>query len=215
MQYGEAMRKAVKQTSQADENLRPLLRNPRGLIQQARQQVLRAVDVVQVQTGWEIGRHIVEFEQKGFPRAEYGNPGDLGGMSALVRHIAAERLGKLLPVAGEDLRILRPARDSDISHAVVDEVPGSLLCVDVDEHAISGLALAGMTGDGIAMVQVRMLSGVDAHAPAAVQLQAHSAIVGDALDSPELAVGDLQVIRRRSELDTISDRKHLLLLSID
>jgi predicted nuclease of restriction endonuclease-like (RecB) superfamily len=72
MQYGEAMSKAVKQTSQDDENLRPLLRNLRGLIQQARQQVLRAVDVVQVQTCWEIGRHIVEFEQNGSARAEYG-----------------------------------------------------------------------------------------------------------------------------------------------
>jgi hypothetical protein len=143
------------------------------------------------------------------------NFGDLGRMSALVRHITAERLGELLPVTGEDLRIVRPARDSDISHAVVDEVPGSQFCVDVDEDAIRGLALAGMTGDGIAMIQVRMLSGVDAHASASVQPQAHSTIVGDALDSPELAVGDLQVIRRRSELDTVANRESLLLLPID
>jgi DUF1016 N-terminal domain len=66
------MSKAVKQASPDDENLRPLLRSLRGLIQQARQQVLRAVDVVQVQTCWEIGRHIVEFEQNGTARAEYG-----------------------------------------------------------------------------------------------------------------------------------------------
>jgi predicted nuclease of restriction endonuclease-like (RecB) superfamily len=66
------MSKAVKQASQDDENLRPLLRSLRGLIQEARRQVLRAVDVVQVQTCWEIGRHIVEFEQNGAARAEYG-----------------------------------------------------------------------------------------------------------------------------------------------
>jgi len=66
------MSKAVKQASKDDENLRPLLLSLRGLIQQARQQVLRAVDVVQVQTCWEIGRHIVEFEQNGVARAEYG-----------------------------------------------------------------------------------------------------------------------------------------------
>src|ERR1700679_2464751 len=66
------MSKAVKQAFPDDENLRPLLRSFRGLIQQARQQVLRAVDVVQVQTCWEIGRHIVEFEQNGAARAEYG-----------------------------------------------------------------------------------------------------------------------------------------------
>lgn len=34
--------------------------------------VLRNVDAVQVQTCWEIGRHIVEFEQGGAERAEYG-----------------------------------------------------------------------------------------------------------------------------------------------
>jgi len=44
----------------------------RGLIVQARQQVLRQVDVVQVQTCWQIGRHIVEFEQGGQARAAYG-----------------------------------------------------------------------------------------------------------------------------------------------
>ncbi|CUI05500.1 FIG074102: hypothetical protein [Janthinobacterium sp. CG23_2] len=42
------------------------------LIRQARQRALRAVDVIQVQTCWELGRHIVEFEQGGAVRAAYG-----------------------------------------------------------------------------------------------------------------------------------------------
>jgi len=50
----------------------PLLTTLRELILQGRQQVLRAVDMVQVQTCWEVGRHIVEFEQGGQARAEYG-----------------------------------------------------------------------------------------------------------------------------------------------
>ncbi len=44
----------------------------RALISEGRQQALRAVDTVQVRTCWEIGRHIVEFEQGGAARAEYG-----------------------------------------------------------------------------------------------------------------------------------------------
>ncbi|MDI9334840.1 MAG: PDDEXK nuclease domain-containing protein [Cytophagales bacterium] len=44
----------------------------RELIQVGRQRALRAVDMVQVQTCWEIGRHIVEFEQAGEARALYG-----------------------------------------------------------------------------------------------------------------------------------------------
>jgi hypothetical protein len=44
----------------------------RGLIAEARQQVLRSVDTIQVHTYRQIGRHIVEFEQSGQARATYG-----------------------------------------------------------------------------------------------------------------------------------------------
>jgi predicted nuclease of restriction endonuclease-like (RecB) superfamily len=53
-------------------NMDGLLDQLRALILQARQQALRAVDVVQVRTCWEMGRHIVEFEQGGAERAKYG-----------------------------------------------------------------------------------------------------------------------------------------------
>lgn len=49
-----------------------LLHDLRGLIAEARRQAIRAVDVVQVRTCWGVGRHIVEFEQGGATRAEYG-----------------------------------------------------------------------------------------------------------------------------------------------
>lgn len=50
-----------------------LLGRLRDLIGQARRQALRAVDLVQVSTSWEVGRHIVEFEQGGRTRAAYGS----------------------------------------------------------------------------------------------------------------------------------------------
>ena len=56
----------------ADPRLQPLLAELAELIRQARQQAVRAVDTIQVQTCWEIGRHIVEFEQGGQTRAAYG-----------------------------------------------------------------------------------------------------------------------------------------------
>jgi predicted nuclease of restriction endonuclease-like (RecB) superfamily len=49
-----------------------LLEHLRTIIRKARQQTLRAVDIVQVRTCWQVGRHIVEFEQRGFDRAQYG-----------------------------------------------------------------------------------------------------------------------------------------------
>jgi len=46
--------------------------NLRELIQNARLQVVRQVNSVQVQTYWHVGRHLVEFEQSGENRATYG-----------------------------------------------------------------------------------------------------------------------------------------------
>jgi predicted nuclease of restriction endonuclease-like (RecB) superfamily len=66
------MTKDLRKAVEADERASQLLHNLRDLIQSARQRALRAVDAVQVQTSWEIGRHIVEFEQGGSARAEYG-----------------------------------------------------------------------------------------------------------------------------------------------
>ena len=44
----------------------------RALVVSARSTIARGVDVVQVHTNFEIGQHIVEFEQVGAGRAEYG-----------------------------------------------------------------------------------------------------------------------------------------------
>lgn len=62
----------MSQPSVFSSDLQPLLSTLGQLIAQARQQAVRAVDVIQVQTCWDIGRHIVEFEQGGAARAAYG-----------------------------------------------------------------------------------------------------------------------------------------------
>lgn len=70
----------------AEPDIPALLVELRALIRQARQRALRAVDTIQVQTCWELGRHIVEFEQGGAAReglrpasvAQTGEGTDLG-----------------------------------------------------------------------------------------------------------------------------------------
>lgn len=54
-------------------NMDVLLGQLRDLIAEARTQVLRSVDAIQIRACWEIGRHIVEFEQQGQTRAVYGS----------------------------------------------------------------------------------------------------------------------------------------------
>lgn len=56
----------------ASNSLNDLVGQLRHLIAEARSRALRAVDVIQVQTCWQVGRHIVEFEQGGEARAAYG-----------------------------------------------------------------------------------------------------------------------------------------------
>lgn len=65
-----------------DPHIASLLGELGELIRQARQKVLRAVDTAQVQTCWQIGRHIVEFEQQGARRAVYGKKPNLNKHSS-------------------------------------------------------------------------------------------------------------------------------------
>lgn len=92
---------ALKPDKTQDPQLASLLGNLGELIRQARQKVLRAVDTVQVQTCWQIGRHIVEFEQAGARRAGYGKQ----LLLTLAKMLTAE-FGK-----GFDERNLRYMRD--------------------------------------------------------------------------------------------------------
>ncbi|MFW9079112.1 PDDEXK nuclease domain-containing protein [Pseudomonas sp. P2757] len=62
----------LKPADPQDPKIDSLLGELGQLIREARQKVLRTVDVIQVQTSWQIGRHIVEFEQQGAQRAGYG-----------------------------------------------------------------------------------------------------------------------------------------------
>jgi predicted nuclease of restriction endonuclease-like (RecB) superfamily len=70
----------------AAQSLDHLVGQLRQLIADARNRALRAVDVIQVKTCWEIGRHIVEFEQGGQARATYGK----GLLTKLARQLMAE-----------------------------------------------------------------------------------------------------------------------------
>jgi predicted nuclease of restriction endonuclease-like (RecB) superfamily len=62
-------KKSVKTTTN---EITPLITELRGLIHSARHAVATTVNTLQVLTNFEIGRRIVEHEQKGAERAEYG-----------------------------------------------------------------------------------------------------------------------------------------------
>lgn len=89
------MSKDLQQTPQGE-----LLSNIRELLTQDRKQVAQAVNSAMVQTYWQIGRLIVEDEQQGQSRAEYGK----GVLQAISKSLT-EEFGK-----GFDVRNLRNMR---------------------------------------------------------------------------------------------------------
>ena len=91
----------LKADNTQDPQITSLLGNLGELIREARQKVLRAVDTVQVQTCWQIGRHIVEFEQEGARRAVYGKR-----LLPTLAKVLTSEFGK-----GFDERNLRYMRD--------------------------------------------------------------------------------------------------------
>jgi len=64
----------------------PLIHEIRKLIHLAHSAVARSIDTAQVMTNFEIGRRIVEHEQKGEKRAEYGKQ----IIDELSRHLTKE-----------------------------------------------------------------------------------------------------------------------------
>ena len=52
--------------------MKALISEIREMILAARRTAVHSVDLIQVSTNFEIGRRIVEYEQQGFDRAEYG-----------------------------------------------------------------------------------------------------------------------------------------------
>lgn len=65
-------RKPVPTAKRKTDSFAPLIVEVRNLIQSARHAAASTINTLQVMTNFEIGRRIVEHEQKGRRRAEYG-----------------------------------------------------------------------------------------------------------------------------------------------
>ena len=63
-----------------------LIKDLSGLLETARRSSARAINALMTATYWEIGRRIIEFEQRGETRAEYG--------AALLEKLSADLAGR-------------------------------------------------------------------------------------------------------------------------
>ena len=67
------MEKEISKSQKHDQQYQELISDIGGLLANARQHIASSVNTILVETYWQIGRYIVEYEQKGAERAEYGS----------------------------------------------------------------------------------------------------------------------------------------------
>src|SRR5450631_7482 len=97
-------------------------------------------------------------------------------MCALVRNIVTESLRQLCAAICENLRVPLSARNRDVCHAAIEQVFRRKLRIHVNEDAVGSLSLARMTGDGIAVVEMRMALRLVVQRAPAIELQPHRAV---------------------------------------
>ncbi|MFA4874843.1 MAG: PDDEXK nuclease domain-containing protein [bacterium] len=113
--------KIIKKSGDGLKRVDALLSDIRELIFSARRAAVRSVDALQVLTSFEIGRRIVEHEQQGAKRAEYGKQ----VLKALADRLTAE-FGRGFSLT--NLKLMRQfylQNQHRISQSVTDLLPGN------------------------------------------------------------------------------------------
>ena len=119
-------------------------------------------------------------------------------------HVAAEFMAKCRCIVRENLRVMRAARNGNVGHAAVEQVFRAQFGVHMDQYAVGGLALAGMAGDGVAVVEMQVSVWIEIDGAATIHLQMQLPVVADALDGAQFAVCHFEVVGGRGELDAVA-----------
>ena len=131
-----------------------------------------------------------------------------------LRDIGSELGAEFCHVVGEERGLVAGAGDGDVAEAGVEQVRVNA-GIGVDENALGGETLGAVAGDGIAVVEVAMLAGVEFDLAVVVEAGGNAAIGRDGLDHGEVAIGDAKRLVGRGELDAVADGELAVDLSVD
>ena len=95
------------------------------------------------------------------------------------------------------------AGDGDVAEAGVEQV-GVDAGIGVNKDAFGGEALGAVTGDGVAVVEMPMLTGVELDLPVVVEAGGEATIGMDRLDDSQVAIGNAERFVGRGELDAVA-----------
>ena len=111
--------------------------------------------------------------------------------SRSLGNVATQLLSKIGGVIGVDLGIVACARDRDVAEAGVEQVWVDT-GVGVNEDPFGGEALGTVTGDGVAVVEMRMRVGVEFDLAAVVEADGQATVGVDRLDRGHVAIGNVE-----------------------
>ena len=120
-----------------------------------------------------------------------------------LRDIGSELGPEFCHVVGEERGLVAGAGDGNVAEAGVEQVRVDP-SVSVNENAFGGEALGAVTGDGIAVVEMTMLDGVEFDLAVVVEACRKPTIGMDGLDGREVAIGDAKRFVWGCELDAVA-----------
>src|SRR5580698_5250124 len=123
--------------------------------------------------------------------------------SRTLGNLATQPLAKFGSVIGIDLSVEACARDGNVAEAGVEKVRVDP-SVSMNENAFGGEPLRAVTGDGIAVVEMTMLNGVEFDLAAVVEACRKSTVGMDGLDRREVAIGDAKRFVWGCELNAVA-----------
>src|SRR3984957_4571038 len=123
--------------------------------------------------------------------------------SRTLRNFATESLAKFGSVIGIDLSVEACARDGNVGKAGVEQVWVDV-GIAVDEDAFSSESLGAVTGDGVAVVEMTMLVGVEFDQAIVVEADGYATIGVDRLDRGHVAICNVEGFVGGSKLDAFT-----------
>ena len=130
------------------------------------------------------------------------------------RDIGSKLRGEFCHVVGEERGLVAGSGDRDVAEAGVEQIRVDA-CIGVYKDALRGEALGAVAGDGVAVVEMAMISGIEFDLAIVVEASGNPAIGRNRLDYGKVAIGDAERFVGRGELDAVTNGKLAVDLAID
>jgi len=134
--------------------------------------------------------------------------------SRSFRDIGAELRAEFAQVVGKERGFMAGAGDGDVAEAGVEQVRVDA-GIGVDQDTLGGEALRTVAGDGVAVIEMAVLCGVELDLAVIVETGRNATVRRDGLHGGKIAVGNAERLVGRSELDAVANAKFAVNLAVD